>query len=81
MFHPFVLVMMLWCGYGLSQECTEGSVRIVDGDGMESQEGRVEFCHNNEWGTVCDDLWSNTDAMVVCRQLNLSFICKISIAT
>ena len=47
-----------------------GAIRLQGGSS--SREGRVEVCVSNEWGTVCDQIWDDTDASVVCRQLRMS---------
>ena len=51
--------------------CTYGDVRLVGGS--EQFEGRVEVCINEQWGTVCDDYWSGSDATVICRQLGYAY--------
>jgi len=47
--------------------CQNGDIRVVGGTTI--YEGRVEICWNETWGTVCDDSWSNFDAIVACEQL------------
>ncbi|XP_049325478.1 deleted in malignant brain tumors 1 protein-like [Astyanax mexicanus] len=46
--------------------CSE-NVRLVSGSGR--CDGRVEISINDQWGTVCDDLWDINDGDVVCRQM------------
>ena len=54
----------------IAAPCTTDQLRLV-GSNIPN-EGRVEICMNNVWGTVCDDSWSSTDATVVCQQLGYS---------
>ena len=55
------------CVLMITAPCSRGQVRLAGGN--VANEGRVEICMNNEWGTVCDDSWGSNDATVVCRQL------------
>ncbi|XP_070551037.1 neurotrypsin-like [Ptychodera flava] len=45
----------------------ESDLRLVNGNS--SYEGRLEVYYNSQWGSVCDDDFSQKNVRVVCRQL------------
>ena len=46
---------------------TELPIRLANG--TNEKEGRVEIYWNNQWSTICDDYWDNTEASVICKQM------------
>ena len=47
--------------------CSNGDVRLVGGSTV--NEGNVQICYYNAWGSICDDYWGRSDSNVICRQL------------
>ena len=50
-------------------ECNDTDIRLVGGSSP--NEGRVEYCSEGVWGTVCGYNWHWRNALVVCTQLQL----------
>ena len=50
--------------------CTHGAVRLMGGP--TTNQGRVEVCLGQTWGTVCRWGFYANDARVVCRQLGFN---------
>ena len=51
----------------LPGEFEDGDARLVNG--ATPNEGRLEMYFDGQWGTFCDDYWTDDDADVACRQL------------
>ena len=62
------IINFVYIVYYLDQSnCTDGDVRLIDG--YIKQEGRIEVCINQVWGSICNKGWDKTDAHIVCQQL------------
>ena len=62
-FCVFLFIVKFQC----PDDCVDGEIRLQNG--TQPSNGRVEVCQNGIWGSVCNDMWDDTDASVVCRQL------------
>ena len=58
--------------YTEPQTCNDGDIRLMDGTII--QEGRIEICYNNIWGSVCGDGFDFSDAYVACKAFGVSGI-------
>ena len=56
--------------------CEDGTVHLVGGDDV--SRGRVEYCYEGTWYTVCASDWEDNgeEARVICSTLGYSYYCK-----
>lgn len=51
----------------------ENPIRLViNGTVPGENEGTIQIFYNGTWGTICDDYWGYSEAVVACRMLGFS---------
>ena len=45
---------------------------VTNGSVLTTNEGTIEIYHNGSWGTICDDYWGYTEAVVACHMLGFA---------
>ena len=62
------------CSSGFQKESflnTTGlDVRLI---GITPNSGRLEVLHNGTWGSVCNDRWTSTNSLTVCKRLGYGY--------
>ena len=59
-----------WSKCFIDETCDEGTVKLVGSD--DASRGRVEYCYNRTWHSVCADGWDTIgaeEARVVCETM------------
>ena len=51
----------------LDKTCVEGQLYLVGGDDI--SRGRVHYCYEGVWYSLCGDEWSGEESRVVCQTL------------
>lgn len=60
-------------------DCNDGEIRLVNSSSP--LQGRVEICFNKAWGSVCDGLFGEAEAKVICHQLGFATEGKVPLHT
>ena len=73
-----LLLLILTLNMKVSQECEERDIRMTNtrvhtNGSTYFIAGGLQICVGSQWGTVCQNQWSDTDATVACRQLGLYY--------
>lgn len=55
----------------VEDNCTDGDIRLRDGGN--ALEGRVEICYNRAWGTICHRGFGDSEAEIICNELDTLF--------
>ena len=66
-FTPLSSLYTCLCHVSSTDLCNDWDVRLTGGDVL--NEGQLELCLHQSWGTVSDSTWSKEEAQVVCQQL------------
>ena len=53
-------------GVDCLSQCEDNSTKVVDGD---LSQGRVLYCVNGQWHTLCSTGWVDTNAETVCNMI------------
>ena len=62
------VVLIILTKYNYTDSCPTGAIRLV-GAASNRNQGTVELCYENIWGSICSASWSTADAGVACKAL------------
>ena len=52
------------------QRCNEGDLRLAGSEMV--NEGNLEVCHLDVWGSVCNTEWTEANSNVACKELGFT---------
>ena len=62
--------MLIGFFLSLEPECVDGDVQFLESSGVGSEYRTVQFCIYGIWGFIGGNDWDDTDASVICGELD-----------